>query len=103
MRDAIMVALNREAMNADGKPTKKLYLVAETLVDLAVGGDMGAIHEICDRIDGKPPAESTLIVSKRDATDWTRDELVAFIHDARKGVNGNASPDGCGGEPDSVH
>ena len=31
MRDALMVALNREAKDADGKPTKRLYVIAEKL------------------------------------------------------------------------
>lgn len=33
---------------------RKLDDIAETLVALAVGGDMGAIKEIGDRMDGKP-------------------------------------------------
>jgi hypothetical protein len=53
MRDALMLALNREATNAEGVPTKKLNLVAEKLVDLAVEGDIQAIKEIGDRVDGK--------------------------------------------------
>lgn len=53
MRDAIMIALNREAQDADGKPTRKLNLIAEKLVDLAIEGDMQAIKEIADRTDGK--------------------------------------------------
>lgn len=103
MRDAIMIAINREAVSADGRPTKKLHLVVEKLVDLAIEGDMGAIHEICDRVDGKPPSEATLTVTKHDATDWSRDELVSLIHDARARSNGAAKANGCGGEPDSVH
>ena len=53
MRDALMLALNREARGADGTPTKKLHLIAEKLVDLAVDGDIQAIKEIADRVDGK--------------------------------------------------
>jgi hypothetical protein len=53
MRDAIMVALKREATGADGQPTRKLYLIADKLVDLAVSGDMAAIKEVNDRVDGK--------------------------------------------------
>lgn len=54
MRDALIVALNREATDADGKPTKKLALVAAALVEKAVGGDVQAAKEIADRVDGKP-------------------------------------------------
>lgn len=53
MRDALMVALKREAEGADGKPTKKLAQVAEALVDKAIEGDVPAIKEIADRVDGK--------------------------------------------------
>lgn len=53
MRDAIMVALKREAVDAEGRPTRKLTLVAERLVDLAIAGDIYAIKEINDRVDGK--------------------------------------------------
>lgn len=55
MRDAIMVALQREAEGADGKPTKKLAIIAAKLVDKAAEGDIAAIKEVADRVDGKPP------------------------------------------------
>lgn len=54
MRDAIMLALKREATGEDGKPTRKLNLIADKLVDLAVTGDIQAIKEINDRVDGRP-------------------------------------------------
>ena len=53
MRDALILALNREAEDADGRPTKKLHLIARRLVDKAVDGDIAAIKEINDRVDGK--------------------------------------------------
>lgn len=52
MADALMVALNREASSENG-PTKKLHVIANQLVDLAMTGDVPAIKEIFDRIDGK--------------------------------------------------
>jgi hypothetical protein len=55
MRDALMIALNREAINSDGVPTKKLNLIADKLVDKAAEGDLTAIKEINDRVDGKAP------------------------------------------------
>ena len=51
MADALMVALNREASSENG-PTKKLHVIANQLVDLAMTGDVPAIKEISDRIDG---------------------------------------------------
>ena len=53
MRDALIVALHREAEDADGKPTRKLALVAAKLVEKAIDGDVPAIKEIFDRTDGK--------------------------------------------------
>ena len=53
--DAIRVALNREAKDAAGKPTKKLALIADQLVNKAVEGDMPAIKEVIDRMEGKAP------------------------------------------------
>jgi len=55
MRDAIVLELKREAIDADGKPTRKLDLVAAKLVAIAMEGDMQAIKEINDRADGKVP------------------------------------------------
>jgi hypothetical protein len=61
MRDAISLALHREAKAADGTMTKKLVLVASALVDKAIDGDIAAIKEINDRMDGKAvqPLEGT--------------------------------------------
>ncbi len=53
MRDALMLALKREAEDADGKLTKKLSLIADALVNKAMTGDVAAIKEIADRVDGK--------------------------------------------------
>ena len=54
MRDAIILALHREA--GKGK-TKKLYKIADKLVDKAMEGDIMAIKEINDRVDGKAPQD----------------------------------------------
>jgi len=53
MADALRVALHREALDADGRPTKRLYLIADRLVEKAVEGDIVAIKEVFDRIDGR--------------------------------------------------
>jgi hypothetical protein len=55
MRDAIIMELHREATGADGVMTKRLRLVASALVNKAAEGDVQAIKEINDRVDGKAP------------------------------------------------
>lgn len=60
MRDALLLELNREAKGADGKMAKKLRLVARRLVDKAIDdGDVAAIKEIYDRVDGRTPQALT--------------------------------------------
>lgn len=53
MRDALILALHREAVAADGVPTKKLNLIADQLITKAMAGDVPAIKEVFDRVDGK--------------------------------------------------
>lgn len=55
MRDALILELHQEAADAQGQMTKKLRLVARALVDAAVSGDVPAIKEVNDRVDGKAP------------------------------------------------
>lgn len=55
MTDALMLALHREAIGADGKPTKRLNMIAERLASKAEDGDVTAIREVFDRTEGKVP------------------------------------------------
>ena len=57
MRDAIILALKREAEDGEGVLTKKLHLIAGRLVEKALAGDIQAIKEINDRVDGKAGGE----------------------------------------------
>ena len=52
-RNAIMVAVKREMTDAEGKPTKKLALLADKLVNEAIDGNVVALKEIGDRLDGR--------------------------------------------------
>jgi len=56
MTNALMVALNRvvsDIVDESGKPTRKLALIADKLVNKAVEGDTQAIKEVFDRTEGK--------------------------------------------------
>lgn len=56
MRDAILAALlNEISVRSGGKARKirRLDAIADQLVSLAADGNLAAIREICDRIDGK--------------------------------------------------
>ena len=88
MRDALIIALNREA--AKGSKTKRLQSVAEALVNKAIEGDVGAAKEIFDRIDGKVPQshdikkETTLTIHAETISDFDR-----WIEEASaRGANG---------------
>lgn len=98
--DAVRVAVNRE--EPDGR--KKLNALAEKLVDFAMAGEGWAMQQIADRLDGKPAQESTVTFDdKREAADWTRAELVAFLNERRASGNGATEADGRGEQPDSFH
>lgn len=101
--DAVRLVVNR-THDADPEKRKKLMVLAEKLVECGLAGEPWAIQQVADRLDGKPVQESNVNVSdKRDATDWTRGELVAVLDDAPEGSGRTAAPHGRGREPDSVH
>lgn len=73
-------ALRRAAAVTDEATKKKrLLLVAEKVFAMAIAGDLGAVREIGDRLDGKAAQDTTLTIEKREAVDWTREELVAML------------------------
>ncbi len=54
--EAVRMAAMREMEdpNTPGKKRKRLNIIADNLLRAAVAGDMAAIKELGDRIDGKP-------------------------------------------------
>lgn len=51
--DAVKRAVNRRLEDEEGQP-KKLERLADKLVETALNGDVSALKEIGDRLDGKP-------------------------------------------------
>jgi hypothetical protein len=82
----------RLELAAAGSDHKALRRIARNLIELAQQPTlqaMPAITAVADRLDGRPSQESMVTVTKRDASDWTRDELVQFLQDARRQVEGD--------------
>jgi hypothetical protein len=77
--------------------------LAEKVYDCALQGESWAANMIADRLEGKPAQETTINVNKHDRTDWTREELVAIVDDARARSKGTAAANGRDGKPDQVH
>ena len=74
----------RLELAAAGDNQKKLRKIARNLIELASSEStdaLPAILAVADRLDGKPAQESMVTVEKRDATDWSIGELVAFLRD----------------------
>src|SRR6185369_14654797 len=96
----------RMEIAAAGEDHKALRTIARNLIALAQKEELAAlpaINAIADRLDGKPAQESTVTFDdKRDATDWTRDELVAFLSNAAANRKGTPEKEGRGGKPDRV-
>jgi hypothetical protein len=51
LRDALLISLNRKA-GKDLK-TRRLQMVADALVDAAIKGELTALREVFDRVDGR--------------------------------------------------
>ena len=55
--DAVRRAVMRRLENEEGKP-QKIERLADKVVELALDGDMTAVREIGDRLDGKPKQQT---------------------------------------------
>ena len=64
LREALLATLEQRADK--GRPARKLQAIADKLVDLAMNGDVFAIREIFDRVDGPVrPAREKASKTKR--------------------------------------
>ena len=70
--------------------------------DAPAAARVSAAVAILDRGWGKPDA-TLILEDKRDAVDWTRDELVAFLNNARNGGERTVETNGRDPDADSVH
>lgn len=94
-RDALMIAVNRR----DQKSNKKyLALIAERCVLMALQGDMSAIREIGDRLDGRaltlegnPDNPINIAVTRIERV--IVDAAVTFDEELRTAGEGVANPD----------
>lgn len=69
-------ALNAAVSEKDDAGQRKLRSIAEKLVDAALGGDIPAIKEVADRLDGRPA--QAIIGGGED------DPGVKLIHEVRR-------------------
>lgn len=65
----------RLEINAAGTERKRLRRIVTKLIELAEGGDMQAICQVADRLDGKPAQESSVTVTRVNATELSDNEL----------------------------
>lgn len=85
-RDALILA----SMRTDAEGRTMLAKIAQKCVEAAVEGDMQAIKEIGDRIDGKAPQSLDVTTThERAASELTDAELTAIIA-GRGGSEGTA-------------
>jgi hypothetical protein len=97
-------ALRMTVFREDATGRRRLMAIAEQCAAAAEAGDMQAIKEIGDRLDGKPAQTiDANINDKREPTDWSRGDLVSVLHDAGAGSDRAAKANGRGGEPDKIH
>jgi hypothetical protein len=91
-------ALRRAVMEADGDE-KKLFRIARALVTQAASGDVSAIREVADRLDGKPRQETDVTINdNRDPTTLSDAELAAIAASDGSGADAEAP-----GDSGSVH
>ncbi|MDA1129789.1 MAG: hypothetical protein O2913_14015 [Chloroflexi bacterium] len=95
-RDAIMVAVKRETNDADGKPSRKLALLADKLVNEALNGNVVAMKEIGDRLDGKASQEKDVNVHNTGAVSYKHrglSELLEVLDECERAKE-NETPEG---------
>ena len=99
-RDALILATTR----TDDEGRTMLAKIAQRCVEAAVEGDMQAIKEIGDRIDGKAPQSLDVTTThERPIEELSDVELAAFIARRSQGSIGTSAEKGSKAKPDPVH
>ena len=88
-RDALHIAAKRT--DSEGKVL--LAKMAERCVELAASGDIAAMKEIGDRLDGKPH-QSVTTTSIKDVRHLSDSELIAILAGREGSGEGAAEPQG---------
>ena len=71
-RDALRMEI------AAAEDLKVLRAIARAHLEKARSGDMAAIRELADRLDGRPAQESNVSFQDRPVTELTNEELMAL-------------------------
>ncbi|MDE2106112.1 MAG: hypothetical protein KGL39_53310 [Patescibacteria group bacterium] len=92
----------RELARSHGPDAIKTLAAIMCSEDAPPNARASAACALLDRGYGKPD-QTVNLNDKRDAADWTRAELVAFLHDAGKSSERAATANGRGDKPDQIH
>lgn len=76
--EALEIAVNR-IVDGDPKARKRLAIIAEKLALAACGGDMDAIKEVANRLDGRPAQQLQLMPDDDDGFDGDTSTQVALL------------------------
>ena len=80
--DALRLVVFRD----DEMGKRRLLAIAEKCAAAAMGGDMQAIKEIGDRLDGKPAQEANITVTRISANELGDDELADIATGGGEGI-----------------
>jgi len=83
LRDALNYALNNFE-NSAVKKGQALRAIGNKLVEMGLDGNLAAIKEIGDRIDGKPAQTTIIEDDKRTVEEYNIDELQQMLSDYRR-------------------
>lgn len=98
-RDALMVAVKR----SDTEGRVMLAKIAQKVVEAACEGDMQAIKEIGDRIDGKAPQSLDVTTRHEQSISELSDAELAAIISGRGSSPGTAEAKASKTKPDPLH